>query len=160
MRREQEVGITAGRLARGVAAGVAASVVQAAIGKTEEIAFLPPWEDANFAPRLVSRLAGRMGVDSSATENWAIGTLFHLGYAAWWGGLYAISRERIPLRPVPGGLLLGGLIYGITFPSWGGAVQTGTERPPEQRTWRMDVVTVSVAFGFGFCTSLLYERLR
>jgi hypothetical protein len=145
----------------GAAAGVLASVVQAAIGKTEEKLMLPPWEDSNIAPRLVDRVLRHAGVDdpSLATE-WILGTGYHVAYGAAWGAAYAAVRERHPVRPLVGGALLGGLIYGITFPSWGGAVQTDTERPPARRSRGMELVAVSVTLGFGWATAFAYEYLR
>lgn len=145
---------------RGAAAGVTVSLVQAVIGKAEEKLLLPPWENTNIAPRFMARLAADLGQTLSPVERWTLGTGFHLGYGAFWGASYALIRERYPVHPVVGGTLLGGLIYFITFPRWGGAVQTQTERPPEERTSRMTFVAASVTLGFGILTALLYERLR
>ena len=150
---------TPSTLLRGAAAGVAASVVQAAIGKAEDLAFLPPHESADIAPRLVDRLAKKAGLEPERSTEWVLGTVFHVGYGAAWGMAYGLAQERLRLEPAVGGLLLGGLIYGITFPTWGGAVQTDTERPPEARTKRMEAVAVSVAFGFGLATALIYGEL-
>jgi hypothetical protein len=147
-------------LVAGAAAGVLAGTIQVVIGKTEEIAILPQHEDSNFAPRLVDRLASMIGQDASKTTEWVLGTAVHFGYAATWGALYALARERYPTNPWVGGAALGGLIYLITFPSWGGAVRTGTERRPESRSWAMEVVAASVAVGFGLSTSLIYESMR
>ena len=144
----------------GAAAGMVGSVVQAAIGKTEEIAFLPDGEDSNIAPRLMDRLGRRVGYDPSPAAEWALGTMFHVGYGAAWGALYALARERHPIDPWVGGAVMGAVIYGITFPRWGGAVKTRTERPPRRRSWAMEVVAASVTLGFGLPTALTYERLR
>lgn len=144
----------------GAAAGVIGSIVQAGIGKSEELAFLPEREDSNIAPRLMDRLAGAVGEDLPTPAAWALGTAFHVGYGAVWGGLYALAREHRPIHPLFGGLAMGGIIYAITFPPWGGAVQTGTERPPKRRSWGMEVVAVSVALGFGVATAAVYERIR
>ncbi len=141
-------------------AGLGASVIQVMIGKAEEILILPPGEDSNIAPRLMARLAEDVGEDLSEREKWALGTAFHLGYAIFWGGAYAAARERRPVSPLLGGGLLGALIYGITFTRWGGAVQTGTERPPEARSEQMTIVAASVALSFGITTAYFYERLR
>ena len=147
-------------MAAGAAAGVVGSIAQAAIGKAGEIAFLPEREDSNFAPRLVDRLAERVGYDPSPAAEWVMGTAFHVGYGAAWGALYALARERRRMDPWAGGAAMGALIYGITFPGWGGAVQTGTERPPRRRSWAMEVVAASVTLGFGIPTALAYERIR
>lgn len=144
----------------GAAAGVAASVVQAAIGKTEEKLMLPPWEDSNIAPRLVDRVLDRFGVDPSPATEWILGTGYHLGYGASWGAAYAAVRERHPVHPLLGGALLAGVIYGITFPRWGTAVRTETERPPRRRTRRMSFLVASVTLGFGVATAYTYEALR
>ncbi len=147
-------------IARGATAGVIASVVQAMVGKTQEKLFLPRWEDADMAPRLMARLAADMGTTLSAAERWTLGTAFHLGYGAAWGAAYALVQERFPVHPLIGGTLLGGFIYLITFPRWGGAVQTQAERPPEVRTRRMTFVAASVTLAFGFATAITYQALR
>ena len=147
-------------LTRGALAGMAAAGIQAVIGKTEDRLFLPPHENSDFAPRLVHRLGQDVGVDVPEWAKWTLGTGFHFGYGAMWGMGYAALRERRPIHPLVGGTLLGGLIYAITFPRWGGAVQTQTERPPEARTKRMEAVALSVTIGFGVATALLNEALR
>lgn len=151
---------TISTLARGAAAGLAATLVQTAVGKAEELAFLPPGENSDFAPRLVHRLGQDVGVDVPESAKWTLGTLFHLGYGATWGAGYALVRERYPVHPVVGGALLGGIIYGITFPNFGAAVQTQTERPVGVRSRRMEVVLASVTLSFGLVAALAYERLR
>jgi hypothetical protein len=145
---------------RGAAAGVAGTLVQTMLGKAEERALLPPWEDSNIAPRFMNRLARDVGLTLPASAEWVLGTAFHLGYGVTWGALYAAARERLHPHPVAGGLALGALIYGITFPRWGGAVQTQTERPPEHRTRAMEFVAASVTLGYGLATALAYEKIR
>jgi hypothetical protein len=145
---------------RGAVAGTVASVVQAAVGKTEDLLLLAPHESADIAPRLMARIAAMQGKTLTWTERWTLGTVFHLGYGAGWGKLYALARERRPVDPLLGGLLLAGGIYVITFPRWGGAVWTKTERPPSVRTRRMELVAASVTLAFGLTTAYLYEALR
>lgn len=147
-------------LLAGAAAGLVGSVVQAAIGKSEELAFLPEREDSNIAPRLMARVAEAVGEDLSTRAAWALGTVFHLGYGAGWGALYALARERRPVDPLIGGLALGGVIYAVTFPRWGGAVQTRTERSWKRRSREMEVVAASITLGFGLATAAVYERIR
>jgi hypothetical protein len=147
-------------LTRGAAAGVFAAVVQAGVGATESRWFLPDGENANFAPRMMARLAVLLGTSLSATERWTLGTVYHHAYGAGWGALYALVRERRPVHPLAGGLVLGGLIYGITFTPWGGAIWIDAERPPGVRTRRMEVVLASVTSSFGLVTAYTYERLR
>ena len=147
-------------LLRGALAGTVASTVQAAVGASESALFLPEHEDANIAPRLMDRLARDMGEELPLELEWILGTIFHFGYGATWGMLYALLEEEIDLHPAIGGTALGALIYGITFPRWGGAVQTDVERPPEVRTRRMTFVAASVALTFGLTTAFVSHAIR
>lgn len=151
---------TTSAVARGAAAGLIGSIVQAAVGATESALFLPDHEDANVAPRLMDRLARDMGKEMPLEAEWALGTLFHLAYGATWGALYGLADDRLEIPPLLGGLALGGVIYGITFPDWGGAVQTQVERPQEARTRRMSVVVGSITLGFGLATAYANHALK
>ncbi len=150
---------TSRAIMHGAIAGAMASVPQVMIGKAEELMLLPEREDSNIAPRLIDRLAARLGRDPSPDQEWVLGSVFHVAYGAGWGAMYGLAARRFDFSPLLGGAALGTLIYGITFPRWGGAVLTGTERPPEQRTARMTFVAWSVALSFGVATGLFYERL-
>lgn len=144
----------------GAAAGIVGSLVQVAVGKLEEMEFLPEREDSNFAPRLMDRLADHAGYELSKPAAWSLGTVFHLGYGAGWGALYALVREHRPIHPLTGGVAMGSFIYLITFPRWGGAVQTGTERPPGRRSFGLELLAASVTLGFGIATAMVYEQVR
>jgi hypothetical protein len=148
-----------GGVLEGAAAGVAASIVQAFVGKAEELLLLPPGEDADIAPRLVDRVAQRFGARLPPAVKWGLGTAFHLGYGALWGGFYGLVQRRHPLPALLAGAGLGLLIYGITFPRWGAAVKTGAERPPSERSTRMTVVAASVALTYGLMVAVFFERL-
>ena len=146
------------QIVRGMVAGIGAGIVQVVIGKAEEkLLPLPRHEDADIAPRLVGRLAETTGTKLPDREKWILGTLFHFGYAAFWGAGYAAAVRDEPVPPVASGTLLGGLIYLIAFPNWGVAVKTKTERPVEKRTKRMHIVTWSVALSYGVATGLFYH---
>jgi len=136
------------------------SLVQAAVGATENALILPSHEDANIAPRLMDRLARDLGKEMPIELEWILGTLFHFGYGAAWGILYSLVDEEFDLHPAIGGAAMGGIIYAITFPRWGGAVQTQVERPPEARTGRMTLVAASVALTFGVATAYAAHALR
>lgn len=144
----------------GAAAGTAGALVQAAIGATQSLLFLPPREDANLAPRLVDRAARAVGLEAPLEVEWALGTLFHFAYGAGWGAMYGVARERTGASAVKAGLVLGGIIHAITFPRWGLAVVTNVERPPERRTKRMDFVAVTETYGFGLATAAAYELIN
>ena len=147
-----------GFVLRGAAAGLGASVIQVVIGKGEEkLLPLPDHEDANIAPRLINRVAEQAEIKLSSRHHWVLGTLFHFGYGAFWGAGYALAVRDREVSPLVGGTLLGGLIYALAFPRWGAAVVTKTERPPEKRTAKMNIVAWSVALSYGVATGLLYQ---
>jgi hypothetical protein len=147
-------------LLRGSTAGIVGSLVQAAVGASESALLLPEHEDANIAPRLMDRLARDLGEELPLAAEWVLGTLFHFGYGAAWGMLYALLDEELEVHPAVGGAAMGAVIYGITFPRWGGAVQTQVERPPEARTRRMTFVAASVALTFGLSTAFAAHELK
>jgi hypothetical protein len=154
------ISIAQSTVLRGAGAGFLGTLPQTAIGKIEDRLFLPPEENADIAPRLVHRVAERVGVDLPNPAKWVLGTIYHVGYGGVLGAAYALVRERRPTHPLLGGLLLGGFIYGITFTRWGAGTRLGAERPPGVRTRRMTVVDWSVALTFGIATALIYERMR
>lgn len=144
-------------LRRGVEAAMVASVPQVLIAKLEEHLFLDG-ESADLGLHLIEALGRRFRRRVPEDLKWLAASAFHFGYAAAWGGAYALLYERKPVSPLLGGLLLGGVIYGVTFPPWGGAVLLGSEEPPKRRSARMELVMSSAAFTFGFGTALLYGR--
>jgi hypothetical protein len=145
--------------ALGAGAGIVAGTVQVALGKAEEWLLLPRGEDANIAPRFVQRLAEHLGASLPHPARWALGTLFHYGYSAGWGALYAIAVGLLPPRrrppPLAGGAALGAVLWFLAFGPLGAAVQSGTERSPRHRPWYKDVLTWSVALVFGLTTAAL-----
>jgi hypothetical protein len=143
---------------RGAEAALVASVPQVILPKIEEKLLLEFGEDADLGPRLIERLAKATKRRLPEDMKWLGASAFHFGYAAFWGVLYALAYERRPVHPLVGGGALAGLIYLITFPSWGGAVVTGTERPPEARSWRVEVVLWTAVLSFGLGTALLYGK--
>lgn len=145
-------------LHRGVEAAILASVPQVLLPKLEERLFLSEQESADLGPRIIERLARRFENPLPEDIKWLGASVFHFGYAALWGALYAVAYERRPVPPWLGGLGLGGLIYLITFPRWGAAVVTGIEKPPRERTWRMEAVLLTAPLVFGIGTGLLYGR--
>lgn len=149
---------TASVLRLGVESALVASVPQVLLTKLEEKLFLPEHEDADVGPRFMEELAEKAERELPEDLKWLGASAFHFGYATFWGTLYALLHERKPVHPLLGGLLLGGFIYGITFPRWGGAVVTGSERPPARRSLRMEVVLATAALSFGLGTAFLYGR--
>ena len=119
---------------------------------------MPPGEDADIGPRFIERIARLQRLRLREDTKWLAASAFHFGYAVFWGGLYAFAHRRWRPHPLLGGTVLGALIYGITFPHWGGAVLTGTERPPDRRSWRKELVLATAAMTFGLGTALLYGR--
>ena len=146
---------------RGVAAGVIAGIPQVVLTQIEGGFFDVPRERADIGPRFVRRLAQRFtGTTPSSPTEWLLATLFHFGYAAQWGALYALLQEWRPTSPLVGGSMLAGLIYALAFSPWGAATQTGTERPPSQRRIRETLMHWTAALSFSLTTAYVYEWLR
>lgn len=143
---------------RGVEAAMVASVPQVLVPKLEERLFLRPGESADLGPRFIEALARRMRKPLPEDTKWLAASSFHFGYAAFWGAAYALAYERRPVPPWLGGLALSALIHVITFPRWGAAVLSGTERRPADRPWRVEAVLATAPAIFGFGTALLYGR--
>lgn len=145
-------------LRRGIEAAVVASVPQVLLAKAEEKLLLPEGESADIGPRFVEELASRARRELPEDMKWLGASVFHFGYASFWGTLYALLQERRPTSPLAGGLLLGGFIYAITFTNWGGAVLFGGERPSRERSWRRELVLATAPLTFGLGTAFLYGR--
>jgi hypothetical protein len=143
---------------RGIEAGLLASVPQVLLPKVEERLLMRRGEDADLGPRFVERVARLFRLRLREDTKWLAASAFHFGYATVWGALYALAYRRWRPRPLVGGAALGSLIYAITFPHWGGAVLTGTEPPPPERSWRRELVLATAALTFALGTALLYGR--
>ena len=146
---------------RGVAAGLIAGIPQVVLTQVEAAFFDVPRERADIGPRFVRRLAQRFtGTTPSSPTEWLLATLFHFGYAAQWGALYAVCQEWRPTPPLTGGPMLAGLIYTLAFSLWGAATQTGTERHPARRRHRETLLHWTAALSFSLSTAYLYAWLR
>src|SRR5579862_6537317 len=111
---------------RGIDSAVLASVPQVLVPKLEEKVFLNKDESADVGPRFIEALAKRLEKPLPEDVKWL------------------------------GGLALAGFIHLITFPRWGGAVLAGSEKKPDERPWRMEIVLASAPLIFGMLTALLY----
>ena len=143
---------------RGIDSAVLASIPQVIIPKLEERLILNKNESADVGPRFIDALARRMETPLPEDVKWIGAAGFHFGYAAFWGGIYGLAQERWKVRPWLGGLALAGFIHLITFPRWGGAVLAGSEKPPAERPWRMEIVLASAPLVFGMLTALFYGK--
>jgi hypothetical protein len=143
---------------RGAETALLASVPQVLGTHLEERLLKLPEGSANIGPRFIQRLGELTRQKLSEEIRWLGASAFHFGYAASWGVLYALAYEKRPLHPALGGLLLSGLIYALTFPDWGAATVTRTERPFKRRNWRRELLLLSPPIIYGMGTALLYGR--
>jgi hypothetical protein len=146
--RDAAVGVVLGCLA-GIVQVVAAQAVGLLVGRRE---------GADIAPRFVQRTANQFGESLSRPSRWFLATVFHFGYAAGWGALYAVSREARVSRQIPpwlGGSLLGMLIYALAFSRFGAGPQVGSESHPDRRDEREWAIHGTSAFSFAL--ALAYE---
>lgn len=149
---------TLASLRRGVEAALVASVPQVLVPQLEQRALGLPMGSADIGHRFIQRLGEMADRDLPEDVRWLAASAFHFGYAAFWGALYALAYERRPTKPIVGGLLLSGLIYGITFTRWGGATLTRTAPPPKRRNWKKRLLLLTPPLLFGMGTAPLYGR--
>jgi hypothetical protein len=149
---------TLAALRRGIEVGLIASVPQVLGTHIEERLLGLPEGSANIGPRFIQRLGEMTSQRLSEEIRWLGAAAFHFSYSASWGAIYALAYERRPVRPEVGGLILSGLIYAVTFPNWGIATKTRTERPHRRRSWRRELLLLSPPLIFGMGTALLYGR--
>jgi hypothetical protein len=142
-------------LHRGVESAIVASVPQVILPKIEERLLLGKGA-ADLGPHFIEALARRARRRLPEDTKWLAASAFHFGYASFWGALYGLARERWRVSPWVGGLTMAAVIHLITFPSWGGAVLTGSEPAPRHRSWRMELVFLTAPLVFGLGTALLY----
>lgn len=147
-------------VAKGAIAGLIAGIPQVLLTQIETQFFGLPREQADIGPRFVKRAAQHLGTSLSEPLTWLFATLFHFGYAAQWGALYAAMHETRPSPPLVGGPLLAAIIYALAFSPWGAATQTGTERPPEHRSDRETLMHWTAALSFGLTTAYVFRWLR
>jgi hypothetical protein len=145
-------------LLKGAVAGTLASLVQAALGKTEGILMLPDGESADRAPRLMARLAAMRGATLSPRERWALEPSSTSDTAR--GGESSTHSAANAYRRIPPSAVSCWEAASTPLPRWGGAVWRDTERHPEVRTRQTDFVVASVTLSFGLATAFLYEALR
>ena len=141
-------------IVRGVTAGLIAGVPQVVLTQVEASLLPGARERADIGPRFVRRVAQRFtGTAPSSPTEWLLATVFHFGYAAQWGTLYALVQEWRPMPPLVGGSMLAGLIYILAFSPWGAATQTGTERHPARRRARETLMHWTAALSFSLTTA-------
>jgi hypothetical protein len=155
------VGTFGSAVKTGVAAGLIAGIPQVLVTQIETRLFGLPRSKADIGPRFVRRVTQRAaGRAPSPVTEWLLATLFHFGYAAQWGALYALAQGRRPTPPLVGGSLLAGLIYTLAFSPLGAATQTGTEQPTGRRLMRETLLHWSAALSFSLTTAYVYDWLR
>jgi hypothetical protein len=143
-----------------VIAGLVAGVPQVVVTQVETSLLGLPREQADIGPRFVRRVTQRLaGTTPSSPTEWLFATLFHFGYAAQWGALFAAFQEWRPTPPLVGGSMLAGLIYTLAFSPWGVATHTGSEQPPERRSTRLTLLHLTAALSFSFALAYAYDWL-
>ena len=147
-------------LVKGALAGLLAGVPQVLLTQAEARLLGLPGRQADIGPRFVHRVGEHLDTPPKRTERWFLAGVFHFGYAAGWGVLYALLQRWRPAQPHVGGPLLAALIYALAFSPWGAATQIGTERPVETRPTRETLLHWTAALSFSLAVAYLYARLE
>jgi hypothetical protein len=144
----------------GVGAGLIAGVPQVLLTQAEVRLLGLPSQRADIGPRFVRRLSQHLGQSLPSKLQWWLAAAFHFGYAASWGGVYALAQEARPVQPLVGGPMLAGLIYLVAFSPWGAATQSGAEKSPERRPERESLLHWTAALSFSLTLAYTYRWLR
>src|SRR5919202_7069356 len=139
----------------GAVAGLAGSLVQAAIGYLIDRALLPREHNNNMAPRLFARLFQRSGQAPHPVRDWLLGAIFHELYGVGWGVLQAVAADRLRVPAPALAPPLSGLIYLLAFSRIGVGTLTGTERHPDRRHPGKQGALLTVAVVFPVATGLV-----
>ena len=145
---------------RGSALGFFAGIVQVLASQVVGLATRRR-ERTDVAPRLVQRIAERLGHSPGRPARWSLATVFHFGYAVFWGVLYTLVRASRGGGRAPwwlAGTALGGIIYTLAFSRIGGGTLLGSERPPARREDRERVIQVASAFSFALVLAYVEQR--
>jgi hypothetical protein len=145
---------------RGAAAGVLGGAVMMMTMKAGARALLPEGEDREPPPKkLVETLARSSGVELSDVQATAAGMGVHLGYSALWGAVYGAVQSRLHPPDALHGLLLGGLMYATSFPSFGLLPRLGVLPPPTQQPLEKAALPLGAHLVFGVATSTAFRAL-
>jgi|SRR5579872_5698747 len=144
----------------GILAGLVAGVPQVVLTQIEAWLMPVPRSHADIGPRFVQRLTERFDTHLEEEHHWLLASVFHFGYSACWGALYALLQRWRPAQPHVGGPLLAALIYALAFSPWGAATQTGAERDPEERRTSETLLHWTAALSFSLTLAYLYARLE
>ena len=147
-------------LEHGVLAGLIAGIPQVLLTQLQAQLLGLPRRQADIGPRFVHRVSRYVDAQPPTLGRWLLATLFHFGYAAGWGGLYAMVQRWRPAQPHVGGPLLAALIYAVAFSPWGAATHTRTEQPVETRPTRETVLHWTAALSFSLTLAYLFARLE
>ena len=80
-------------LIKGALAGLVAGVPQVLLTQAEARLLGLPGRQADIGPRFVHRVGERLDTPPKHNERWLLAGLFHFGYAAGWGVLYALLQR-------------------------------------------------------------------
>ncbi len=144
----------------GAVAGAAGGIAQPVLGKLEEALGFRRGEDADVPVHFVQALSRQAGTELSGPAAWMAGAGFHVGYALFWGGVYAAVRERSGVSPAVGGLGLAAVLYAAAFSRAGAGVLSGAEPHPDRRPLRWWMLLTTMPLVYGLTTAGVYERLR
>ncbi|MFQ5878731.1 MAG: hypothetical protein ACE5IZ_00940 [Dehalococcoidia bacterium] len=122
--------------------------------------FVYPGAPTHFHPALIARrIARALGREQDLTEQqiWSLGVLIHYWYGGFWGAVYGLIYDRIPLPSVLSGWLLAAFLWTIAFPGW---IPAFGIAPPFYKLEKDDLLgTIAGHTGYGLATGLFVRAL-
>lgn len=147
------------KLLKGAAAGFIATAPMS-ISMVIGWMLLPRSEKYHLPPRLITEeITERVGLEDRMDEDQLVGlTIFsHFGYGAFFGSVYALFDNRIPMHASLRGALAGLALWVGSYLGWLPAV--GILRPATRHPWRRNLLMIVAHIVWGVTLGEMTRKL-
>ncbi|MFQ5878730.1 MAG: hypothetical protein ACE5IZ_00935 [Dehalococcoidia bacterium] len=144
---------------RGFVAGLLGTQNMGFISLRVRRAFFPDFPGRSHPKLIVHRALQAVGREGALTDQreQLIGSAIHYWYGGFWGAIYGLIHDRLPVPSVLSGWLLGMFLWNISFPGWIPAL--GIAEPAWKFQKAETVGTLLSHTSYGITTAMLFRAL-